>query len=395
MLTFPFSPVPMKKSAPIDVNRIESLLVDIFEGDIHAKRINSLANATLGVMKSSSLAIKAIGNGLAAGRGLSPKHAVKQVDRLLSNSKLDVDKLFEYWVPYSIGQRTEILVAMDWTEFDADDHSTLAINLLTTQGRATPLLWKTVVKSTLKGRQVAHEKALLKRLAETLPEGVKVTVVADRGFGSIERYAYIQETLGMDYIIRFKQNITVTDSKGKVGQAKDWIGRRGQARCLRKAKLTQKNYEVATVICVQQKGMKNAWCIACSSETISTKEVQRYYNKRWGIETFFRDIKDIRYGMGLSYLRISNELRRDRLLLICAFSTVLLTLLGAASEAAGLDKMLKANTVTTRTHSLFHQGCLFYDLIPTLREDRLIKLLNEFDRLLLQYGWFQNIFEVV
>ena len=49
---------------------------------------SSLANATLGVIKSASLAVNTIGQGLALARGLLTKHAIKQVDRLLSNEEL-------------------------------------------------------------------------------------------------------------------------------------------------------------------------------------------------------------------------------------------------------------------------------------------------------------------
>jgi hypothetical protein len=34
--------------------------------------------------------------------------------------------------------------------------------------------------------------------------------------------------------------------------------------------------------------------------------------------------------------------------------------------------MLKANTVKRRTHSLFRQGVMLYELIPTMPEERLI-----------------------
>ena len=51
-------------------------------------------------------------------------------------------------------------------------------------------------------------------------------------------------------------------------------------------------------------------------------------------------------------------MRRDRLLLISAFATALLTLLGAVGEALGMDRFLKSNTSKTRTHSLFRQGCM-------------------------------------
>ncbi len=49
------------------------------------------------------------------------------------------------------------MVSMDWTDFDADGQSTIAINLLTEHGRATPLLWKTVNKSTIKNNGARYE----------------------------------------------------------------------------------------------------------------------------------------------------------------------------------------------------------------------------------------------
>ena len=47
----------------------------------------------LGVLRSASLAVCMIGQGLAAAHGLSPKHAIKQVDRLLSNPMINVDDI--------------------------------------------------------------------------------------------------------------------------------------------------------------------------------------------------------------------------------------------------------------------------------------------------------------
>ncbi|HUV97047.1 MAG TPA: hypothetical protein VMV98_06215 [Acidobacteriaceae bacterium] len=58
----------------------------VFGEDLHAKRILSLANGTLGVMAGAALAVSLIGQALAKARGLLSKSAVKQVDRLLSNA---------------------------------------------------------------------------------------------------------------------------------------------------------------------------------------------------------------------------------------------------------------------------------------------------------------------
>ena len=70
----------------------------LFSEDVHAKRVYSLANATLGVISSASLAVNTIGQGLALARGMMTRHAIKQVDRLLSNPGIEIDELFMRWV---------------------------------------------------------------------------------------------------------------------------------------------------------------------------------------------------------------------------------------------------------------------------------------------------------
>ena len=75
----------------------------------------------------------------------------------------------------------------------------------------------------------------------------------------------------------------------------------------------------------------------------------------WCIEPSFRDTKDLRFGMGMTAIRIADPARRDRLLLISAFAMALPTLLGTAGESLGMDRQLKSNTSKTRTHSLFRQ----------------------------------------
>jgi hypothetical protein len=60
--------------------------------------------------------------------------------------------------------------------------------------------------------------------------------------------------------------------------------------------------------------------------------------------------------MGLSTLRMADPRRRDRLLLLSAPALVLLTLLGAAGESLGMDRLLKSNTSQRRMHSQFRRG---------------------------------------
>jgi hypothetical protein len=82
---------------------------------LHAKQVESVTNAVVGVVQAVSLSIHAIGAGLAAVSGGQPKHAIKQVDRLLSNSAMNVWALFAHWVPYVVAATPQIVVALDWT----------------------------------------------------------------------------------------------------------------------------------------------------------------------------------------------------------------------------------------------------------------------------------------
>jgi hypothetical protein len=317
-------------------NEVRQVLGGVLEHDLHAKRVASLCDATLGVLRSASLAVCMIGQGLAAARGLNPKHATKQVDRLLSNPKINVDDILVRWVPYVIGARSSIVVALDWTDFDADNQATIMVSLITDHGRATPLVWLTVDTRTLKHNRSLYEHRVLVRLAELLPADIKVCVVADRGFGDQKLYRVLTEELCFGYVIRFRGNIAVT--------AKDLTG---------------------------------------------------YYGRCWGIECGLRDTKDLRFGMGMGAMHVNSPERRDRLWLINAFAVVLLTLLGAAGETLGYDRMLKTNTAKHRIHSLFRQGCMLYDLIPMMPEARLRPLMQCFSRMLQDQPIFADVFGAV
>ena len=358
---------------------------ELLEGDLHGKRVLSLSNATLGVMVSASLAVAVIGRSLAQARGLLTKHAVKQVDRLLSNQAIDPWQIAARWVPEVIGSASAIQVVMDWTDFDADGQTTLALNKVTPHGRATPLLWLTVTKDDLKNKRNAYEDTCLKRLAEVLPAGVKVTILADRGFGDTKLFGYLG-TLGFDYVIRFRGNTHVTAATGERRPAADWVGKGGRAVKLSGAALTASEHPVGAVVCVQAKDMKEPWCLATSLGGATARAIVDAYARRWTIEPSFRDTKDIRFGMGLSLLRISRPDRRDRLLLINAFAMHLLTMLGTAGEELGMDRHLKSNTSKTRTHSLFRQGCMLYDLIPNMPEVRLRPLMLRFADIMRRSG---------
>lgn len=380
-------------AARVAPERVHEFVAELLGEDVHAARVLSFATGVVGVLHAAALGVHAIGRGLADAMGLDPKHAIKQIDRLLSNSGITVWQWFEHWVLFVVAARPEIVVALDWTEFDKDDQSTIAAYLVTAHGRATPLLWKTVRKSELKNERNECEYQVIRRLHAILPADVKITLLADRGFGDQKLFTYLG-LLGWSYAIRFRQRIQVTLAERTLPASK-WVPKSGHAKMLRDVQITGKKTTIPAVVLKHQKGMKEAWCIATDRTDLGAAGVVRLYARRFTIEETFRDIKDNHFGMGLSATHIGKPERRDRILLLSAVAQALLTLLGAAGEACGLDRTLKANTVTTRTMSLFNQGTYWYRAIPNMREERLVPLMRAFGNIVADHAAFREIFGLI
>jgi hypothetical protein len=362
----------------------------LFGEDVHVARVKSLANGVAGVLNAAVVSIAAIGRAYAQLAQVETKSGIKQVDRLLSNEEVKLEELLPLWVRHVVGSTASIVVAMDWTDFDDDDHTTLCAYLVTTHGRAMPLAWKTVKKSALKRKRTGFELEMVERLHDWLPATVSVTLMADRAFGYAELYELLG-TYGWDYIIRFRENIIVTEGDGDGVAAADLVPAHGRVRKIVGARVTRRKSTVPAVVLVKRKGMKEAWCLATSLATADANEIVAAYSKRFTIEETFRDQKDITFGVGLRATHIRDAGRRDRLLFLIAIAYTLLTLLGAASEASNLDKTLKANTSPKRTMSLFNQGLYWYSCLDTMRDDWLDRLINAYEKIVRGHQFLAEI----
>lgn len=336
---------------------IEQAIKSIFSAtQLHARRVESLTHAVLGAVVAAQSGVANIGRAEASARGVNPKHAIKQVDRFLSNEGFEVNVALADIIRFVLGLRPKVVVSLDWTDYEGGNHHRIALNLVTRHGRATPLCWKTVPHSEIKNHRNDHEDALLRLFKELLPPTVtQVVVLADRGFADVELYEMLTAELGFDFIIRFRAGMIVRDEHGTARYGSEWVPSNGRALRLPNAKITGKRFEVTAVVAVKKARMKESWLLATSLPA-GADDIVALYAKRFTIEENFRDEKDWRFGMGSRWVKIKRADRRDRLCLILALAAILLTLLGQAGEELGLDRALRANTVKRRTHSLFRQG---------------------------------------
>jgi hypothetical protein len=345
------------KLPPLEYDAVHKFVQDLAGDVLHPKQVDSLAHAVVGAIHADAASITAIGRAAARIREVSEKHSIKQVDRMLANSKVDATAVMQHVIPTLISGRSRIVVAVDWTEFASNGHSTVAVSMITDHGRATPLMWLTVASKRLKKRRSQFEDRVLWRLRLAVPEHVRVTVLADRGFADTGLFWTLHEKMGFDYIIRFKAGTFVESSDGDARPAGDWVPSNGQAKRLDQPLMTRKRRRVPAVVCVKRAGMKEAWCLVTSLADGTADEIVQLYSRRFDIEHTFRDQKDWRFGLALDHMTLGTPDRRDRMLLVLALATMFSVIVGAAGERLGLDRTLRANTETRkRTHSLLRQG---------------------------------------
>ena len=182
---------------------------------------------------------------------------------------------------------------------------------------------------------------VLVRLAE-LPLGrAKACIVADR-------YRMLTEELYFDHVIRVHGNIMVTSAARETGTAAERVQGGGRAVCCAPRS--------PPTLPGRYRGLRagfgdEANLLATSSTHAGAKRLTGYSGRRWAIECSFRDTKDLRFAMGLGTTHLKSPERRNRLWLINAFAVALLMLVGAAGDALGYNRMLKAtrpNGVSTR-----------------------------------------------
>jgi hypothetical protein len=334
---------------------VRQFVEDLAGSELHVKQVDSLAHAVLGAIHSKVASITSIGRAAARAREVSDKHSIKQVDRLLGNGKVVPFDVMKQVIPHLISGRSEIVVALDWTEFASNGHSTIALSMVTEHGRATPLLWLTVESKRLKSRRSSYERKVLEQLRRAVPQQIRVTVLADRGFADTKFFESLTSTMGFDYVIRFKAGTVVESAAGTVKTAAGWVLPNGQPTRLTEPLLTRKRRQVPAIVCVKRAGMKDSWCLVTSRRDSAT-DIVRLYARRFDIEHSFRDQKDWRFGLALDHMTLGTPGRRDRMLLVLALATMFAVLTGAAGEQLGLDRLLRPNTITRRTHSLLRQG---------------------------------------
>jgi len=355
---------------------VEQFVFLVFE-HLHQRQRRALASFVFATLFARVAGVAAIGRALAAHRHKVPKHAIKQFDRFLSNPKLDVGDVMDLWIRAVAGSG-RLLLVIDWTEFAADGHHVLMISRVHRRGRAIPMAWTTVLSKKLDGRMKDVERELLARVRRVVGPTRRPIVLADRAFGDVALYQWLRDR-GFDFVIRFRKVIFVRGDDGIAGRAADLVPTNGRARRFQDADIAARGDGFATVVLVKRHGMKDSWCLATNLDVLHADDVVRLYGRRFTIEETFRDVKDVRFGLGLSKCSITRTDRRDRMLLVVSIAVYITSVVGCIADRLGLERRVRANKPKSqaRAHSVFSLGRHLLLVLTTRETPRYLYALEQ------------------
>jgi hypothetical protein len=259
------------------------------------------------------------------------KHRVKRVWRFCDNDRVHVADVMPAVVRRVARKRKKpLLVALDWTDIGGF-HTLMAAAVM--RGRAVPLLWASYTGGQLHRSQNSFEEGLLRLLVTMLPAGVRVILLADRGFGRTE-LAKTCEELKLRYLVRIKPDVCVSHPS-YAGRLDEYPVKKGMWRVLAGAEYRSDKAVSLNVVIRWRKGLPERrdepWFLMTnlSGNAVALTDL---YARRMAVEELFRDKKDGRYGLGLGQTQVTTTGRLDRLILILALAIILLIGLGRVAR---------------------------------------------------------------
>jgi hypothetical protein len=259
------------------------------------------------------------------------KHRIKRVWRFCDNDHVHAADVMPRVIRRLTRRRKKpLLVALDWTDIRSF-HTLMAAAVL--KGRSVPLLWASYTAGQLTRSQNSFEEGLLRLLVTTLPAGVKVILLADRGFGRTE-LARTCEELKLRYLIRIKPEVCVTHPS-YTGRLDEYPVKKGMWRVLTDAEYRSDRAVTLNVVIRWKRGLPGKrdepWFLM-TNLVGNAVELTDLYARRMSVEELFRDGKDGRYGLGLGQTQVETTTRLDRLILILALALILLIGLGRVAR---------------------------------------------------------------
>ena len=294
-----------------------------FTATLRRPQQKTIANIVCSAVYADRISIARIGRKLALHTGIATKHAIKRVDRYLSNHRVEPSEAMAGTIRWLSLRSKRLLVSLDWVDIRSFHCLVLAAWC---KGRAIPLLWQVVRWEDLHRSTNNIEYGLLRLLRTHISHKVQVTVLADRGFGRTE-FAKVCQLLKFNYIVRIQPSVYIEHRTFK-GRLRKLPIRQSRQISLHDVTYRKKNPVKQHVAIYWYSKSVEPWYLMTDLPKLKAKQLSRFYARRMTIEEYFRDIKSRRTGWGLRMTQVKSANRLSRLLLLLALAYLLMAAIG-------------------------------------------------------------------
>jgi hypothetical protein len=365
-----------QKNAPIIMKATEILHKDIANAypEIHKTRLNTLFTFVRSGLRDQRVTVTYLGRGLKSLSKTDKKHDIKRADRLIGNTNLHQERFcfYEHMTECLVGRQQHPLIIVDWSPINAGQIFQVLRASIPMGGRALTLYEKVYPESELNS-EAAHQH-LLDHLEKCLPTDCQPIIVSDAIFRTPWFKAI--ENKGWYWLGRVRGNITLSTDLEAWHSCKSWFKRatdkaghvesiyygktvrfkcqgvlfRGKNKGRKKLNKRGGQSQCTTVKYQQQKA-KEPWLLIFKLPKMFADKPQKVvdlYKQRMQIEESFRDTKNAKLGISLTFANSRSAERFDNLLLIAALMLFILWCIGYAVSALKGDSALQANTEKKR-----------------------------------------------
>jgi len=302
------------------------------------------------------------------------KHCIKRADRLLSNRRLQGERveIYSALTQQLIGTKQRPVIIVDWSDMDECKRHFLLRASVPIEGRSLTLYEEVhTVKS--KEKPKVHEH-FLQTLQKMLPPHCRPILVTDAGF----RTPWFKqvEALGWDWVgrIRNRHEVHLAGETQWIPCKSLYDKATATPTALGRARMTESNPIDCQLVLYKGKpkgrvhlnrlgqrgrsshsrkheqAQREPWLLGTSlpeSFKLAEKAV-KLYALRMQIEEAFRALKSTRFGLSLELHRTYQLERLQVLLLIATLALMVAWIIGKATEHTGQHRHFQANTVRDR-----------------------------------------------
>lgn len=268
-------------------------VVSVCAGCLRLSQAKTLAALVASAMRVERASLANIGRGIVG----TARHQIKRCWRFVDNDRVETADAMRGVVKKVLRKRKKpLLVGVD--RVDIKGFQTLVAAALL-KGRSVPLCRASCEGHACDGhksrnafersgiRRPPRDESLLLVLRSMIPDGQKVIVLADRGFGRTELARFCQRH-GFDYVIRIQPNVHVRCASYG-GKLPDYPVHKGICKLLRNVAYRQHHSVTQNIVVRWVQGLPpkrdECWFLM-SSLTAGPAQISKLYGRRMTIEMF-------------------------------------------------------------------------------------------------------------